>query len=146
MHGFDFSDSAISELEEKLDRVDTNGDVRVADFSEDFPYEDDCFEAALAFRSIHHADLETINHSVDEIFRGLKSSGLVYVQVPAYEKLVELKESGKSLKKLNLKLIYLWKFLKKEFLITISEGTKCWKFSRISLPKSSTKEGTNIVY
>ena len=96
VHGFDFSDSAISGLAEKLDGVDYDADVRVADFSEDFPYEDGHFDAVLAFRSIHHADLETINHSVDEIFRVLKPSGVVYVQVPSYEKLVELKESGEE--------------------------------------------------
>lgn len=95
-YGFDFSDSAISELEEKLDGLDCAADVRTADFSEEFPYEDDYFDAALAIRSINHADLATIDHAVAEIHRVLRPSGLVYAQVPTYEKLVELKESGEE--------------------------------------------------
>jgi cyclopropane fatty-acyl-phospholipid synthase-like methyltransferase len=96
MHGFDFSDSAIRELDEKLEGVDCDGNVKVADFSEDFLYDDEYFDAALATRSINHANMETIRHSVDEIYRVLRPSGLVYVQVPTYEKLMELKEAGEE--------------------------------------------------
>lgn len=60
VHGFDFSESAIREVEEKVDGREYDADVRVADMSDDFPYEDDYFDAVLAFRSIHHADLETL--------------------------------------------------------------------------------------
>lgn len=96
VHGFDFSESAISEVEQRLAGVEYDADVRVADFSEAFPYEDGSFDATLAFRSIHHTDLDTITHAVDEIFRVLKPSGLVYVQVPTCEKLQRLKESGEE--------------------------------------------------
>lgn len=96
VYGFDRSDSAISEAEEKLDGVDHDAEVRVADFSEDFPYEDDHFDAAVATRSINHADLDTIEHSVGEMYRVLRPSGLVYAQVPTYEKLEELKEAGEE--------------------------------------------------
>ncbi len=96
VRGFDFSESAIDELEETLDDVDYDADVRMADFAEDFPYEDESFDAAFGIRSINHADLETINHAVDEMFRVLKSSGLIYVQVPTYEKLEKLKEAGEE--------------------------------------------------
>lgn len=101
VHGFDFSDSAISELAEKVDGVDYGAEVRVADFSEDFAYEGEYFDAALAFRSIHHADLAAINHAVDEIWRILRPSGLVYVQVPTHEKLVALKGSGEAFGKVE---------------------------------------------
>lgn len=94
--GFDRSESAISGLEARLDGADYDAAVSVADFSEEFPYEDECFDAAVATRSINHADLETIEHAVSEMFRVLRSSGLVYAQVPTYEKLVELKEAGEE--------------------------------------------------
>lgn len=96
VRGFDFSESAIREVEERVDGREYDADVRVADMSDDFPYEDDYFDAVLAVRSIHHADLETIDHCADEIRRVLRSSGLVYVQVPTREKLMALKESGEA--------------------------------------------------
>lgn len=96
VHGFDVSESAISRLEEKADRLEYDADVRLADMAEEFPYEDEYFDAALAFRSIHHADLATITHAVDEMFRVLRSSGVVYVQVPTHEKLLDLKAAGEE--------------------------------------------------
>lgn len=101
VRGFDVSESAVREVERKLDGSDLDADASVADFSEAFPYEDGSFDAALAFRSIHHADLATIQHSVDEMFRVLRSSGLVYAQVPTYEKLRELKAAGEAFEELE---------------------------------------------
>lgn len=101
MHGFDFSASAIGELAEKLDGFNCDAAVSVADFSEDFPYPDEYFDAAVATRSINHADLESINHAVGEIFRVVKPSGLVYIQVPTYEKLMELKEAGEEFEEIE---------------------------------------------
>jgi len=101
VHGFDFSESAVSRIEERLAGVEYDADLRVADFSETFPYEDESFDAALAFRSIHHTDLDTITHAVEEIYRVLKQSGLVYVQVPTYEKLRRLKESGEAFEQIE---------------------------------------------
>lgn len=95
-HGFDFSESAVAELNENLDELGAEADVQVADMAEKFPYDGEQFAAVLAIRSIHHADLDTINHSVDEMFRVLRPSGLIYVQVPTYEKLEKLREGGEE--------------------------------------------------
>lgn len=95
-HGFDFSESAVAELKENLDELGAEADVQVADMAEKFPYDGEQFDAVLAIRSIHHADLDTINHSVDEMFRVLRPSGLIYVQVPTYEKLEELQRGGEE--------------------------------------------------
>ncbi|RRJ34232.1 class I SAM-dependent methyltransferase [Halocatena pleomorpha] len=95
-HGFDFSESAVAKLRGELDELGAEADVQVADMAEKFPYDGEQFDTVLAIRSIHHADLSTINHSVDEIFRVLRPSGLIYVQVPTYEKLEKLRGGGEE--------------------------------------------------
>lgn len=101
MHGFDFSESAIFEVEERVDDVEYSAEVQVADMAEAFPYGDESFDAALATRSINHADMATITHAVDEIHRVLRPSGLVYVQVPTHEKLQELTDAGEEFEEIE---------------------------------------------
>ncbi|USZ70011.1 class I SAM-dependent methyltransferase (plasmid) [Halorussus salilacus] len=101
LHGFDFSESAVDALTENLASADFDADVRQANFAEEFVYEDEYFDATIATVSINHADLETIEHAVAEMYRVLKPSGLVYVQLPTYQKLVDLKEDGEEFEKVE---------------------------------------------
>lgn len=90
--GFDQAESATNQVRERLDDLGLPGKVVQHDMAERFPYDDGRFDAVLAIRSIHHARLKTINHAVSEMYRVLDTSGLLYTQVPTYEKLEKLKE------------------------------------------------------
>lgn len=93
VEGFDQAESAVNQVRDSLNRLDLSGEVVQHDMAERFPYEEGSFDGVLAIRSIHHARLETINHAVSEMYRVLDASGLLYTQVPTYEKLEKLREN-----------------------------------------------------
>lgn len=96
VHGFDVAESATRQAAAGVADLDCDAGVTVADIVVGFPYEDESFDAALAFRSIHHADLAAIEHCVAELDRVLRPGASLSVQVPTYEKLQALREAGEE--------------------------------------------------
>lgn len=90
--GFDQSESAVEQVRESMQSLGLSANVVEHDMAERFQYEDESCDAVLAVRSIHHARMEMIHHAVSEMYRVLDTSGLLYTQVPTYEKLEKLQE------------------------------------------------------
>jgi len=86
-HGFDWSEAAIAAARGELSRAGLNAALRVLDMNETpFPYPDSYFDAVLVMRVMHHTYVEKIKRITAEIGRFTKSSGLLYIEVPAYER------------------------------------------------------------
>jgi SAM-dependent methyltransferase len=87
VHGFDWSEASIRTTEEELSREGLTADLRVWDMNETpFPYPDSYFDAILVMRVMHHTYIEKINHIAAEIGRITRSGGILYTEVPAYER------------------------------------------------------------
>lgn len=87
IHGFDWSEAAVTAARRELSHAGLGADLRVWDMNETpFPYSDSYFDAVLVLRVMHHTYVEKIEHMAGEISRITKSGGLLYLEVPAYER------------------------------------------------------------
>ena len=86
-HGFDWSEAAVAAAKQELSRASLSADLRVWDMNETpFPYSDSYFDAVLVMRVMHHTYLEKIGRITAEIGRITRGGGLLYLEVPAYER------------------------------------------------------------
>jgi SAM-dependent methyltransferase len=58
------------------------------------PYPDSHFDAVIAVRVIHHASMDGIRRTVNEISRIVRPGGYLYAEVPTLEKVLRQKEEG----------------------------------------------------
>jgi len=94
VYGFDFSSYAIKRSAERLKHRKLHAHLMIWDMSTRFPYENDFFDAVIAIRVIHHAQMRVIEHVVSEVSRTTKKQGFFYAQVPILEKTSEYKRSA----------------------------------------------------
>ncbi|HTR05446.1 MAG TPA: methyltransferase domain-containing protein [Paraburkholderia sp.] len=52
--------------------------------AEAIPYPDDCFDAVLMFKSLHHVPTALLDQALDEIFRVLRPGGIAYFAEPVF--------------------------------------------------------------
>jgi SAM-dependent methyltransferase len=94
-YGFDWSEMAVRMAEEELARQGLSAELRVWDMTATpLPYADSFFDGVIAMRVIHHTFAETVRRIAAEIERITKAGGLLYVEVPTYEKALRQRLEG----------------------------------------------------
>ena len=83
--GFDSSLSAIRLSQEWLVRENLLGDAFQADSRQVFPFLDDSFEVVISTQVIHHALLDTVLFTINEITRVVVPGGFILITVPVFE-------------------------------------------------------------
>jgi SAM-dependent methyltransferase len=97
MYGFDWSDTAVMATKQELSKHGLNADLQVWDMNNTpFPYNDAFFDGVLAMRVLHHSYLDNIHTMAVEIERIMKQDGVLYVEVPTYEK--ALRQEGEGMR------------------------------------------------
>jgi SAM-dependent methyltransferase len=77
----------VATAKDELSRAGLDADLRVWDMNETpLPYPDSYFDAVLVMRVMHHTYVEKIKRIAAEIGRLTKRGGLLYAEVPAYER------------------------------------------------------------
>ena len=95
--GFDSSPSAIRLSQEWLARENLSGDVFQADSRHDFPFPEDSFEVLISTQAIHHALLDTVLFSIDEIKRTVCFGGFILITVPIFKETSESEEDWEEI-------------------------------------------------
>ena len=84
VYGTDISGVAIKMSKEWLKNEKLAATLKIHDMTEKLPFKDNFFDGIVAIQVIHHANIETIQKIISEIYRVLNKGGLVFVTVPAY--------------------------------------------------------------
>jgi len=82
MYGFDASPKAISLSNQWLSEENMKAELKLHRMEEEFPYEDNFFDAVMSIKVIHHNKMEDIRKTVGEIKRVLKKGGLIFITFP----------------------------------------------------------------
>jgi SAM-dependent methyltransferase len=85
VYGFDKSPLAIQSVAEDLKRQNISAHLLVHDMTQEFPYQNEYFDAVLSTRVIGHALSDQVKRISREIDRVLKRNGYLYLQVPLHE-------------------------------------------------------------
>jgi SAM-dependent methyltransferase len=87
VYGFDWSEAAVRLAKRELAKQGLSAELRVWDMTViPLPYPDSFFDGVVAVRVIHHTFANAVRRVAAEIERITKLGGLVYVEVPTYEK------------------------------------------------------------
>lgn len=81
--GLDYSPAGLQLAKQWLAEEKMRVPLVRADMRFDLPFRDNAFDGLLSTQVIHHAHLNTIRRTIDEIRRVVKPGGLVFVSVPA---------------------------------------------------------------
>lgn len=93
--GFDQSEAAIKRASELLKEKSLTANLLVWDMARTpYPYSNSEFDAVIAVRVIHHANIATIRRIVDELLRVTREGGYLHIQSPTYEKAMRQKAEG----------------------------------------------------
>lgn len=79
--GFDLSEEAVEEVEEKAERVSFDVGVFQGDMHEGLPFRDSRFDAVVSFRTLNHGRREDIQSTFEEVSRVLGEDGAFYFTV-----------------------------------------------------------------
>ena len=82
--GLDIAPTGLTTTIQKLAAEGLTGHTTLADILQ-LPYDDDFFDAIISVRVIHHNRLAIIRKTVQELWRVLKPTGLLWVTVPVSE-------------------------------------------------------------
>lgn len=87
--GMDSAPTALRLSQEWLQRDGLSGNLLLSDMRYPFPIANDSFDALLSTQVIHHARLETVIATIDEITRVVRPGGMILITVPVYKPRVE---------------------------------------------------------
>jgi len=97
VYGFDWSKTSIRVANQELAKQRLTARLTVWDMNDiPLPYDAAFFDAVIAVRVLHHTYLDKIRRIASEIERVTKVGGLVYIEVPNYEKAHRQKHEGVS--------------------------------------------------
>ncbi|KKN07089.1 hypothetical protein LCGC14_1070740 [marine sediment metagenome] len=100
VYGFDASPKALSLATQWLEEENLNVELKLARMEEQFPYDDDYFDAIISIQVIHHNKIREILKTIGEIERILKKEGLIFITFPklgkTWEQSANLKEVEKG--------------------------------------------------
>jgi cyclopropane fatty-acyl-phospholipid synthase-like methyltransferase len=85
VYGLDNSPQGIKLTRRWLTEEGLKDNLELQDMMEELPYEDSFFDAVVSVQVIHHATIATIKGIVNEIFRVLKTGGLVFITVTMFK-------------------------------------------------------------
>src|SRR5438876_6570282 len=99
VYGFDWSEAAVAATRQELSREKLDANLQVWDMNQTpLPYDRSFFHGILAMRVLHHTYVDRIKRIASEIERITKTGGLLYVEVPTYEKAMRQKREGSKSK------------------------------------------------
>lgn len=78
----DIAPTGIKLTKELLAKNGLEAKIVKHDMKNKFPFEDNFFDAVISIQVIHHNRLKNIRKTISEIYRMLKSKGLLFVTVP----------------------------------------------------------------
>jgi SAM-dependent methyltransferase len=81
--GLDIAGTPIEVAKERLQQEGLEAEVRVGNFYEKLPYEDNIFDGVISTMAIHHARVYRIKRAIKEIKRVLRPRGILMIEVPA---------------------------------------------------------------
>jgi len=81
-YGLDFSSEAVKKAKQRLAKMKTKADLKVASMFTKFPYSSSFFDAVISITTLHHGRIEQIKKAISEIERVLRPSGLIFITVP----------------------------------------------------------------
>ena len=81
VYGSDHSNAAVTTCREKFASNELRGKFWCGGL-EKIPYEDDYFDAIIAFNSIHHGNRKFMHRVAKQIFRALRTGGKCYITIP----------------------------------------------------------------
>lgn len=82
MYGFDASPKALSIANQWLAEEKMKAELKLHRMEEEFPYEDNFFDAIISIKVIHHNKRKDVLRTVGEIGRVLKRGGLIFITFP----------------------------------------------------------------
>ncbi|MFZ2189040.1 MAG: class I SAM-dependent methyltransferase [Candidatus Moraniibacteriota bacterium] len=83
--GLDNSATGIEMTKKELEREGLRAELTKQEMTDNFPWEDDFFDAIISVQVIHHADVNTIKKIISEIERTLKKDGFIFITVPRFK-------------------------------------------------------------
>lgn len=86
VHGLDSDAQAVRVAAAALKRRGLRARLRRRDMNLALPYKDAFFDAVIATRSIHHTTTKRLVGIFSEIDRVLRPGGILFLQVPGYDK------------------------------------------------------------
>jgi len=95
--GFDSSPSAIRLSQEWLARENLLGDVFQADSRQAFPFSDNSLDVLISTQVIHHALLDTVLFTINEITRIVHPGGYILITVPFFKETSESEEEWEEI-------------------------------------------------
>lgn len=82
--GLDYSPAGLSLCKQWLEEEGLNAPLVLADMRSRLPFKGSAFDGLLSTQVIHHATLDSVRRTIDEIWRVVKPGGLIFVSVPAH--------------------------------------------------------------
>ncbi len=83
-YGIDISENAVVEAEKRTQEKNLSVVYKVAS-CESIPFEDEFFDALVAYGTIYYGDIYMVKHAIDEIFRLLTKGGKALLAVRSLE-------------------------------------------------------------
>lgn len=97
--GLDSAPSALRLSQEWLRRDRLRGDLLLSDSRFLFPVADESFDVLLSTQVIHHALLETVLFTIDEITRVVRPGGFILITVPVFKEISEPEEEWEEIER-----------------------------------------------
>ena len=83
-YGIDISENAILEAEKRTQEKNLSVVYKISS-CESIPFEDEFFDALIAYGTIYYGDVYMVKHAIDEIFRLLTKGGKALIAVRSLE-------------------------------------------------------------
>lgn len=97
--GLDSAPSAIQLAGEWLRRDGLSGNLLLSDSRSPFPIANESFDVLLSSQVIHHALLETVLFTIDEITRVVRPGGFILISVPVFKENDEFEEEWEEIER-----------------------------------------------
>lgn len=94
--GIDSYKVVLDQLHNGLAKLGLSAELKLGDITKRLPYKGKQFDLILATRSIHHTTSRKFKRILKEINRVIKTDGLLFLQIPAYENSQEVEKEWKE--------------------------------------------------
>lgn len=95
VYGLDNSSSGLDITKKWLKEESLNAELVEQEMNDNFPWDNNFFDALISIQVIHHADIATIRKIISEIERVIKKNGFIFITVP------KLKNQGENFKQIE---------------------------------------------
>ncbi|MEJ2250943.1 MAG: class I SAM-dependent methyltransferase [Candidatus Lokiarchaeota archaeon] len=84
VYGFDSSPNALKLSNKWLNNLNLIAETSLQKMEEDFPFENNFFDAVISIQVIHHNKAELVKKTVKEIERVMKKGGILFITIPDF--------------------------------------------------------------